>query len=851
MANKNESVTVKIAAKTAGTKDVQYLGDEISRLDGKTKRAGESTSFIGGLSKIKIAALAAAAAVGAIVSRIGDWIAAASKQEIAETKLETTLRNVTGATDDQIQSLKEQAAALQQVTTYGDEATISAQAMLGTFGLTADQIKALTPGLLDMAAAMDQSGEGTGDLTSQSIALGKALTDGIGSLKRYGVTITDAQEAQWKLADQNTKVAMLTEILAGNFSGLAEAVGNTFAGSVQKAKNAAGDAQEEFGKLFTQSSAWRGFVDTLSGYWQEIGEGVKGSGSSFEWFSDKIVRTLNAAAGAVKFFWNSIQITFKTGSMILMEAAAGVSAALASITFGDVSRTFSAQAAELQQSAAELRQDIVQDSFEARDGLESIGHAIMGTATEARKAAPDIEATHAAITSVGKESLSSADKARLLADSLKGVTKEGADSTKAIASLIEKINLTDGAQVAEIANAMRLLRDESEQASLAVEQGLVVAVSKLKPGDLNQFAAALEAAHTTGALAAEEHARINDLVLTESFKRLGMNADRELGRISPAAMAAIDSLDAIRATIDSAAVDGEQRMQALGNAITQAIGSADTLAAAEAIRERIEAMGKSGELAGQQLEQAMIAVKGHIDELTPGINSVEEALKKLGITSQATLKQMAEDTRDAYLVIRDSTAATEEKRQAWIKMAEAVIESGDPMLTAMLEIEAGALGLGEELERLAGQQKVVGDATKDTAATLRDQAEAADQARDGLDSITQGASAAADAQARLADETGRARDHMAEWLADDRSFSASTSWDNADDATKRHAAAGTFGEDVRRGYEEWKNTKHGLAGGVTQPVRTVHVVLGGQTMEVIEGDEEKLIAALERARMLG
>lgn len=264
----------------------------------------------------------------------------------------------------------------------------------------------------------------------------------------------------------------------------------------------------------------------------------------------------------------------------------------------------------------------------------------------------------------------------------------------------------------------------------ALEQYVTGMIASLNGASLSQFAASLHAAFQSGQADGAEMARINDAVLTESFKRLGLTAATELGRISPAAQEAIASLDAIRLTLEQTSASGAAKMAALGEAVQAALARADSVAAVTSLKLRIEAWGVSGELAGEQLERALEGVQDRLDDLQPGINSVAEAFKKLGITSQEAMRQTAAEAREAYEVIRKSGAPLADQRAAWLAWAKTAVESGDAQKIALAEVEASSLGLSAELDRLSGKQDKVGAAGDKAAAGLDKQAEATDKAKD-------------------------------------------------------------------------------------------------------------------------
>jgi hypothetical protein len=339
-----------------------------------------------------------------------------------------------------------------------------------------------------------------------------------------------------------------------------------------------------------------------------------------------------------------------------------------------------------------------------------------------------------------------AEAAANLVAQLNAAGTAGTGAGKAINDAMATIDLTSADGVRALALAYAQAGDKARDLDTAAAK----TIADMNAADLTAFSGTLTAAFASGQAGAEQLTHINDLVLAESFKRLGLTAEVELGRISPKAQEAIAAVDAIRASVEQTGISGEQRMQALGNALAQAIGSADTLAAAEAIRARIEAMGKTGELAGRQLEQAMLAAQGRIEELAPGINSVEEAMKRLGVTSQASLRQAAIEAREAFEIIRSGGTTIEEQRAAWKAWAQTAVASGDATQMMLAEVEAGIYGAADALGRLTGQQAVVGDATRDAAAALREQGAAAQSAAADIEAV----SGAADGVVRTHERIG-------------------------------------------------------------------------------------------------
>ena len=192
--------------------------------------SGLSTALGGMASK---AALAAGSFFGAnmLLSGMKNAIDLAGKQELAEKKLEASL----GRTS---QALLNQARALQQVSTFGDEAIIEAQALIAAFVDDEEAVKAATVATLDLAAAKGM------DLTVAADLVSKTLGSSTNVLSRYGIQVEGA-------VGSTERLESLTGNLADVFGGQASAQADTMTGSIEQAKNAMGDATETIGELLS------------------------------------------------------------------------------------------------------------------------------------------------------------------------------------------------------------------------------------------------------------------------------------------------------------------------------------------------------------------------------------------------------------------------------------------------------------------------------------------------------------------------------------------------------------------------------------------------------------------------
>ena len=174
--------------------------------------------------------LLASFAIAIVNKTIGATVRAFAEQELAEKKLETAL----GKTS---KGLLAQASALQRVTSFGDEAIISAQALIAAFVDDEQQIKAATEATLDLAAAKGM------DLTAAADLVSKTLGSSTNSLSRYGIEVEG-------VVGSSSRLNSLTESIAKTFGGQAKEQTNTLTGSMTQLSNIIGDISENIGERF-------------------------------------------------------------------------------------------------------------------------------------------------------------------------------------------------------------------------------------------------------------------------------------------------------------------------------------------------------------------------------------------------------------------------------------------------------------------------------------------------------------------------------------------------------------------------------------------------------------------------
>ena len=203
------------------------------RTKGAKKSKKDLKGVEGGMKSLgKAAAIAGSAffAAKGLITGFKKVIELAGAQELAEKKLEASLGKVS-------QALLDQASALQQVSMFGDEAIIEAQALIAAFVDDEEAIKKATKATLDLAAAKGM------DLTAAADLVSKTLGSSTNAMSRYGIAVEGA-------VGSTERLDSLVGNVADKFGGQAKAQTETMAGAIKQLDMAMGDLGEDIGEVF-------------------------------------------------------------------------------------------------------------------------------------------------------------------------------------------------------------------------------------------------------------------------------------------------------------------------------------------------------------------------------------------------------------------------------------------------------------------------------------------------------------------------------------------------------------------------------------------------------------------------
>ena len=226
-----ERLQILIDADAKGAvREFDRAGAAADRLDARLEKGAAKTSA-------RLTSIGTNAVIGgaAVIGGLYKLAQASDEAEKQQLKLDNSIRNSDKAFSNGGKALTELATSLQQVTAADGDAIVGAQSLLVQFGLTEDQVKKVTPLVVDLSRKLGI------DLDAAAKMVGKSIGGSAGALKKAGIDI----DATALKADS---FGATIEALSGSVGGFATAEGKTFSGQLEILKNNLGDIGENVGK---------------------------------------------------------------------------------------------------------------------------------------------------------------------------------------------------------------------------------------------------------------------------------------------------------------------------------------------------------------------------------------------------------------------------------------------------------------------------------------------------------------------------------------------------------------------------------------------------------------------------
>lgn len=392
------------------------------------------------------------------------------------------------------------------------------------------------------------------------------------------------------------------------------------------------------------------------------------------------------------------------------------------------------QDAQRAQRLAEISKatGVVVTSMEELNAAQAAGTLVFDQATSKWLSAAQAQEQLAKATHKTSEELAGL-KATEIVKQFQDLVGAGKNVEETFKEITKSLNFNKPEDIAALIRSLNALSSAGRLSADETTKAWQTALAAMNPQQLESTLARARLAYSEASIGAEQFAKINELVLAASFEKLGVNAAQALGKISTGAQEAIDSVNLVARSTAEAGVGVQDAARAIEMAFAAAIPKADSLEAIDALQRQLKAMGEAGKISAEGIERTQAALdkqRAAIEGQIPGIQSLEEALRNLGVKPQKELDALAVSARQAFDAVKASgTATPREISEAWKAMAEASIEANNGVADASIKAQAQQYGMVIETDK-AGKSivksmkeaeeatKDVGKAAKATAETL-------------------------------------------------------------------------------------------------------------------------------------
>lgn len=185
----------------------------------------------------------------------------------------------------------------------------------------------------------------------------------------------------------------------------------------------------------------------------------------------------------------------------------------------------------------------------------------------------------------------------------------------------------------------------------------------------------------------------------KAAEALGLDLDVALNKVSDEFKVKATALDTFTKNLELMGVKGSQAADVTYEAWSRLLEKAKSQAEIDAAKAKLKEFEEQGVFSTKQVEMGMLALKLQTQKAAEATDETTEAFKRLGIQTKEQLKLDAELALAAFNKVQASGQATADGlKQAYERVIQAAIASGDQAVIANAKAKASSLGLQVQLD---------------------------------------------------------------------------------------------------------------------------------------------------------
>ena len=449
----------------------------------------------------------------------------------------------------------------------------------------------------------------------------------------------------------------------------------------------------------------------------------------------RTVQGLSIMLGVLNDGVKGVDIAFSLALGIVQSFFSAIALGLSAVTFGDLSQELERLSFTLQDKAQKSFENASQKAMEFKSSAVEAADAAVGAHEKAAAGVAKAHSDAAVKTVAAQGEIGAAATATSQTIQLAGAAGEkavvsiaaaGKEVIKTLQTLAKESGVALPAtkmSAEQIAQALGEVAAKSAMAGEAITKNLKGAIDKLDAKNLTtMWDGYLKGLESAGA-ATELLAKTNETFAAAAVKLLGGDITAALGKMSEGFADNVVMLDRLIGGFDAMKKIGIDASVAIGDAMDGMLAKAKNPTEINELIKRWEELGKQGLVSGQQMSEGLEQARKKLDEVRPGVNSVNEALRTLGITANDTASNMQARYAEAFKVLKESGQATFTQITQGLK---AMFTAADDMKS----LEA----LTAQFKELGAQGKLASFDVKQGMADIQNKM---DEVRPGINSLAE------------------------------------------------------------------------------------------------------------------
>lgn len=218
--------------------------------------------------------------------------------------------------------------------------------------------------------------------------------------------------------------------------------------------------------------------------------------------------------------------------------------------------------------------------------------------------------------------------------------------------------------------------------------------------DLVVFQTNAKAAFAGTAQEANKMAQVTQVVMELALERTGLSTEQLQGKFSKAFQSANNDIQMVIGHLDEYKAQGIDTGLALSASLNKAIDTAQSRKELDYVKAKLVEYGNQGKISSEQVALGLTLVEQKAGSLSKALDPVNAAFAAMGIKTKNELDGAATSAEKNFDVIKKSGQATSEGlKQAYQKMVDEVVASGDEVRIARVKAIGESNGLNLEIDK--------------------------------------------------------------------------------------------------------------------------------------------------------